>query len=674
MEEFHKKTLKQNSSSPDPVDDFLSVRTSKPVTTSNSEKTPIIDKLSDFESSIDLKNSNDLKSSTDPENLVFELNENDHCQDINEQVESIFGDVRGLHIGEIFANQPIVLEQYQKIANGRECIYFEVPNQHTWFIQSIRTENGSLSGSVITAQALKEISVSDIKLLPSAWSYDLLTNEIRIKDTIAAVFGFEHAKLDFSSAQDTLPEVMRILKGSCRSLFLKEVEFFLREFQVEDKGGFLRWFSVRGHIANQDEKGHVTRLNGSIEDITERVKEIRSRQELEAKMLGVQKMEAIGELAGGIAHDFNNILTTVMGYTELAMMELMPNTDPKLSTYLHEIFQGGRRARDLVDKILTFSRTDQIQAENFALMQEVKDIVKMLRASLPSSIEISIDIDEGLPEVYIDKSYLQQMLMNVCINSRDAMPDGGTIYIRGRSRAVLDDYCDSCHSNFVGDFVELSIEDTGTGISNSVQSRIFEPYVSTKDEGSGLGLSMVHGIMHRQGGHLKVDSLYEDGTEFRFFLKPVENYGVSVPAEPYIDVTENTLNAQKHILVIDDEVSLAYFLKELLQKKGYEVSVASDSHEAWDLFSSHPEKYDLVVTDQTMPGLSGVQLAAKMLMISPQLPIILCTGYSDIVDEFNIKQYGIKDYMAKPIDSKELLKSVDSLLVDPLLKGKGNKV
>ena len=173
---------------------------------------------------------------------------------------------------------------------------------------------------------------------------------------------------------------------------------------------------------------------------------------------------------------------------------------------------------------------------------------------------------------------------------------------------------------------------------------------------------MFHGIMHRQGGHLKVDSIYEDGTEFRFFLKPAENYGVSVPIEPYIDVTENKQNAQKHILVIDDEVSLAYFLKELLQKKGYEVSVATDSHEAWDLFSSHPEKYDLVVTDQTMPGLSGVQLAAKMLMICAELPIILCTGYSDIVDEFNIRQYGIKGYMAKPIDSKELLKSVDSLL------------
>jgi PAS domain S-box-containing protein len=520
-----------------------------------------------------------------------------------------------------------------------------------------------LSGSVITAQALDEIIVTDTILLPSAWSYDLLANEISVSNAVAAVFGFENTKLDFRNARNALPEVMRMLKAGCSPLFLKEAEFFLKEFQLEDSAGKLRWLSVRGQVANQSPKGHVTKLNGSIEDITERVEEIRGRQKLEVKILGVQKMEAIGELAGGIAHDFNNILTTVMGYTELAMIELMPDSDPKLSTYLHEIYQGGRRARDLVDKILTFSRTDQIQAENSALMQEVKDIVKMLRASLPSSIEISIDIDEGLPEVFIDKSYLQQMLINVCINSRDAMPDGGTIYIRGRSRTIVDEHCDSCHSEFVGDFVELSIEDSGSGINDSIQSRIFEPYVSTKDEGSGLGLSMVHGIMHRQGGHLKVDSIFEDGTEFRFFLKPAKNYGVSVPIEPYIDVIENKQNAQKHILVIDDEVSLAYFLKELLQKKGYEVSVATDSHEAWALFSSHPEKYDLVVTDQTMPGLSGVQLAAKMLMICPELPIILCTGYSDIIDEFNIRQYGIKGYMVKPINSKELLKSVDSLLV-----------
>jgi len=596
------------------------------------------------------------------QSLVFELNEDAQCRWINDHVESIFGDIRGKHIEEIFSDQPKVIEEYQKISSGHEFIYFEIPEQYSWVIQGLRTSDGQLTGTVITAQAVLPSEADEIILMPTTWSYDLLQNELQINDVLAKVFGFDHSKLHFRHARNQLPEVMSLLKEGSRRLFLKEADFFLKEVRIKDTNGNTRWLSVRGQVANQNKKGHVTRLNGSIEDITKRVTDIRNRQELEKKVLNVQKMEAIGELAGGIAHDFNNILTTVMGYTELAMIELMPDSDPKMSTYLQEIYQGGRRARDLVDKILTFSRTEAIEAENCSLMLEVKDIVKMLRSSLPSSIEIRIDIDEGLPEVFIDKSFLQQMLMNVCINSRDAMPDGGTIYIRGRSRSVRGEQCDSCHSEFVGTYVELSIEDTGNGISDSILSRIFEPYVSTKEEGSGLGLSMVHGIMHRQGGHVKVDSLYEDGTEFRFFLKPAEHTGVKMPLEPYIDISKDKQNTQKHILVIDDEVSLVYFLKELLQKKGYVVSVASDSHEAWDIFSSNPDKFDLVVTDQTMPGLSGVQLAAKMLTLKKDLPIVLCTGYSDIVDEYNIRQYGIKGYMAKPIDSKELLRSVKALL------------
>lgn len=599
---------------------------------------------------------------SDSHDLVFELDETAQCQWVNEQVKAVFGDVRGKHIDEIFSDQPEVLQQYQRIAGGHEFIYFEVPKQHSWVIQGVRTSTGKFSGSVITGQITTEQSQLTPPLAPSAWSYDITTNELRVSDAAAAVFGFPSNRLNLNNAISVLPEPMMMLRECCRGLFLRDAEFFLKEFQLLDNTMKPRWLSIRGQIANIDEQQHVTRLNGSIEDITERVEDLKNRQDLELKMLRVQKMEAIGELAGGISHDFNNILTSVMGYTELALMEAMPDSNAKIATYLQEIYQGGRRARELVAKMLTFSRTDQVQPQNFGLMQEVKDIVKMLRASLPSSIEIRIDIDEGLPEVFIDKNFLQQMIMNICINSRDAMIDGGTIYIRGRSRLVRKDYCDSCHTEFVGDFVELSIEDTGCGISESIMGRLFEPYVSTKADGSGMGLAMVHGIMHRQGGHIKVDSIEQDGTEIRVFLKPADNYGVTTPMSPYTDIELPDGSSEKHILVIDDEVSLVYFLRELLQKRGYEVTVASDSHEAWDLFSAASDKYDLVITDQTMPGMSGVQLAAKMLTLRDDLPIILCTGYSDVVDESNISQYGIQGYMAKPIDTKELLQSVKELL------------
>ena len=590
--------------------------------------------------------------------LVFELDHAAQCLWINDRVKQVFGDVRGKHIDEIFFDEPAVLERFEQIKNGREFIYFEVADRHTWLIQGIH-HDGELSGAVITGQVAPSASYQVLQ--STSWSYDLLSNKISVSQCLANLLGFSEKQLDLNEARRQRPHVINLLIPRCKKLVLREAEFFQEEFKLEDVDGFTRWLCFRGQVAVRTKEGHIVGLNGSIEDVTARVVDKQDRQALELKMLRFQKMEAIGELAGGIAHDFNNILTSVMGYTELALMEASPDSASKLSTYLQEIYQGGRRARELVAKMLTFSRTDKSEPANFDLMLEIKDIVKMLRASLPSSIEIRIDVDEGLLDVFIDKQFLQQMVMNLCINARDAMPDGGIIQLRGRSRTVTRDHCDSCHAEFAGEYVELSIEDTGTGIPADLLERIFEPYVSTKNDGSGMGLAMVHGIMHRQGGHIKVDSLLNDGTEFRFFLKPADAIGVSTPKGPYTDI-EPTRLKHKHILVIDDEVSLVYFIRELLQRKGYQVSVASDSHEAWDIFSATPDEFDMVVTDQTMPGLSGVQLAAKMITLKPDLPIMLCTGYSDVVDETNIAQYGIQAFMPKPLDSKEFLQCVDELL------------
>lgn len=590
--------------------------------------------------------------------FIFELDDAAQCLWINDRVKQVFGDVRGKHIEEIFSDEPAIIDRFQQIRNGREFIYFEVPDKHTWLIQGIR-ENGTLSGAVITAQTHKSNQYQ--VLPPSTWRYDLITNTLLLSKALANLLGFSESIIELDTARKERPKEIGLLVSGCRRLFLGEADFFLEEFQLEDVHGFSRWLSVRGQVAARTTNGHIVALNGSIEDVTARVVEKQDRQALELKMLRFQKMEAIGELAGGIAHDFNNILTSVMGYTELALMEVPPNGASKLSTYLQEVYQGGRRARELVAKMLTFSRTDKSEPDNLDLMHEIKDIVKMLRSSLPSSIEIRIDVDEGLPEVFFDQQFLQQLVMNICINARDAMPEGGIIHLRGRSRTISRVHCDSCHAQFAGEFVELSIEDTGGGISSNLLERIFEPYVSTKHDGSGMGLAMVHGIIHRQGGHIKVDSILNDGTEFRLFLKPAEALGNRSPEAPHTQI-EPTRLEDKRILVVDDEVSLVYFIRELLQRKGYQVSVASDSHEAWDVFSANPDHFDMVVTDQTMPGLSGVQLAGKMITLRPDLPIMLCTGYSDVVDETNIAQYGIQAFMPKPLDSKEFLQSVEELL------------
>jgi signal transduction histidine kinase/ActR/RegA family two-component response regulator len=604
----------------------------------------------------------DLKAETPSthvnEDLVFELDDGAQCLWINDRVKEVFGDVRGKHLAEIFSDQPEVIDRFEEIRNGQEFIYFEVPNEHSWEIRGIR-DNGALSSAVITAQPTGVPLNAAIP--PSAWSYDLLTNRLTVSTTMAEVFGFSAAEVALEDALKLRPNEMNQIIAGCRRLFSRTAEFFFEEFESVDAYSVSRWLSIRGQIAVKTDNGQVIGLNGSIEDITARVLERQNRQALELKMLRYQKMEAIGDLAGGIAHDFNNILTSVMGYTELALMEASPDSG-KLSTYLQEVYQGGRRASELVAKMLTFSRTYETEPSHLDLMQEVKEVVKMLRASLPSLIEIRIDVDEGLPEVFIDRQFFQQLIMNLCINARDAMPSGGTIHMRGRQRIENRLTCDSCHAEFAGEFVELSIEDTGHGVPQEMISRMFEPYVSDKSEGSGMGLAMVHGIMHRQGGHIKVDSIPNDGTEVRLFFKPAEVTKLELAATPNTEIQPGN-NRDRRVLVVDDEVSLVYFMRELLQRRGFEVSVATDSHEAWDLFSANPEQFDLVVTDQTMPGLSGVQLAGKMITLKPDLLVMLCTGYSDVVDETNVAQYGIQAFMPKPLDSKEFLRTIDELLV-----------
>lgn len=596
------------------------------------------------------------------EEILFDFDENSQCIYLSARAREVFGECQGQHINDVFSEFPEILENYARVLGGRELVYFEITNLHSWEMQAMKNDEGEYAGAIVKAEMLKAApNQLPAKLSPSTWNYHLIQDELVLDDVLTQVLGFDPTQLKIFHAPEACKDVLFGLRREFRRLILKRDDFFMREISFSDVEGKIRWFTVRGQVSSIDSNGHVIGLNGSIEDISERVELQMSRQRDEANLLRVQKMEAIGELVGGIAHDFNNILTSVLGYTELALMEVGPE-DQKLTTYLNEVFQGGKRARELVSKMLTFSRADQVQPQNLDLMREVKDIVKMLRASLPSSIEIRIDIEEGLPEIFMDKSFLQQIVMNVCINSRDAMQDTGTIFIRGHSRYVDRDHCSSCHTNFSGEFVELSIEDTGPGVPDHLVDRIFEPYISSKEAGSGMGLAMVHGIMHRQGGHVRVDSLSGDGTEMRFFIKPAQRIWAPGPEMPNLDIQENTHNREKHILVIDDEVSLAYYLRELLHRKGYEVSVASDSHEAWDLFSANPAKFDLVVTDQTMPGLSGVQLAAKMLTLREDLPIILCTGYSDVVGENNIGQYGIKGFMPKPIDSRELLRNIQELL------------
>jgi signal transduction histidine kinase/CheY-like chemotaxis protein len=612
-----------------------------------------------------------LEPSTDNDEILFDINGESLCIYMSPAAKRWLGTFDLPTVQTLFTEYPDVLLGFAQMVADGEVVDLVAAYGHRWELHPMFDQANNFAGALITVQVLpnQQVATPDgallfaTALLATSWQYDLAQDVLLLGPELKAALGIGAGPQSLAGlAHHTA--LVEALTQQIERLRTGGAELFSAEVTAGHPGGAVYNLLIRGQVCDRDADQKVTRVIGVIEDVGLHIEQLQRRRQNESTMIRVEKLEATGNLVGGIAHDFNNILSSIIGYTELALMEAAERTldRQRLSTYLQEVFQGGKRARELVANMLSFSRADETQPQTLDLMLEIKEAVKMLRASLPSSIDIRLDIDESLPEVFVDKAFLQQMIMNTCINSRDAMEDVGTIFIRGRMADINKQRCSSCHEFFDGEYVELAIEDTGSGIDPALIDGAFEPYVTSKPMGSGMGLATLHGMMHRGRGHVRLDSIQGDGTELRLFFPPARAFNHPFPAQPNLDVQRVRGNEQQHILVIDDEVSLVYYLRELLRKKGYQVTVASDSHEAWDIFSADPDKFDLVVTDQTMPGLSGVQLAAKMLTFREHLPIILCTGYSDIVEEGNISQYGIKGYLAKPIDSRELLRTIHELL------------
>lgn len=628
---------------------------------------------------------------TEVSDIVIEVDNDKIIRWANQAGRDFFGDeVIGAEITTIFTDKHELIDVVEPVFSGEE----EVVYLENWHLrkdkqsrllscsvlavndQQDRRSSVYLIARDITGQARfkqdgsidkQQLSALDRGRGVGLWEIDLAVKKMYANQGLAKSLGYSAD--ESTSSNSWLSE----LHSDDIARFQTQLDDLIdggREsldivYRVQNEEGMYRWMASQAEITQRDSNDQALRIVGTSQDVTQQQWEEQERRQYETRTLRIQKMEAIGEMAGGIAHEFNNILTSVMGYTELALMEIEASKNKRLSTYLQEVYQGGRRARDLILKMLMFSRSDESNPSALLLSELVKDTVKILRASLPSSVEISIDIDADLPEILFDESLLQLVIMNVCINARDAMQDIGAVYIRGRLHKQMNAVCASCHSRFSGTFVELTIEDSGPGIQPAILDRIFEPYASSKELGLGMGLSVVHGLVHKQNGHVLVDTILGDGAEFRFLFPPAETVTekVELPDVPYTKISTDPRNLAHHILVIDDEVSLAYFIRELLQRRGYRVTVATDSHEAWDIFNASPSQFDLVVTDQTMPGISGVQLAAKMLELNADLPIILCTGYSDVVGEHNVAKFGIKGYMSKPLDSMKLLGLIHKFLL-----------
>ncbi|NIW86333.1 MAG: response regulator [Gammaproteobacteria bacterium] len=400
-----------------------------------------------------------------------------------------------------------------------------------------------------------------------------------------------------------------------------------------------------------------------IQDMEAQKKAEAERAQLQQQLQQARKMEALGQLTGGIAHDFNNMLASILGYTELAITNMDSKPKDKIRSYLSEVKTAGERARDLIGQMLTFSRQGASSPQPLDIAPMVKEVVKMLGSMLPTSIELTTDFEQGLPCVRMDPVQLHQVVMNLCINARDAMDDSGRLSIAIRSRRGLAYECTSCHVRGEGDFVELSVSDTGEGMDQEFLSRIFDPFFTTKDvgKGSGMGLSVVHGIVHEHGGHVVVDSRRGFGATFHVLLpSATEQVGECKP-RPYVSNSRNQ-SAGGHIMVVDDEVSVGSYLRELLEDAGYDVTLHTDPETALEDFGRRAQEIDLVVTDQTMPRLTGEELASRMLSVRPDLPIVLCTGYSTRIDCESAKNLRIRSFMRKPIDSAALLETIERLV------------
>jgi PAS domain S-box-containing protein len=393
----------------------------------------------------------------------------------------------------------------------------------------------------------------------------------------------------------------------------------------------------------RDDAGKIVNFVAINRDVTQEVA-------LEAQLRQAQKLEAIGTLAGGIAHDFNNILSAIIGYSELARLDAEGH--PGVQAHLQEVLKGAKRARDLVKQILTFSRQGQQERKPILIGTVVKEALRLLRATLPTTIDIRQQIQPDCGPVEADPTQIHQVLMNLCTNSAHAMREtGGTLEVELRA-ATLDRLAAGRHPDLrPGPYLELTVKDSGHGIRPEALERIFDPYFTTKEkgEGTGLGLAVVQGIVKSHGGAVTVESRPGAGAAFHILLPSLE-VAPEVEHEAAIPMSMG----RERILLVDDENDLVEIGKLMLERLGYSVTTRTSSIEALELFRDDPQKFDLVVTDMTMPNLTGDQLAGRMMAIRPDLPVILCTGYSERMTEVQAREIGVKAFVMKPVVIRDL--------------------
>lgn len=600
--------------------------------------------------------------------------------DVNAGAEKMYGYPKEYLIGKTPADVSApgkndmnkVLEQFKKALQG-EPQQFEFWGRRAngeIFPKNVRLYKGKYLGKDVVIALAEDIS-EKIKVQEKLLQ---LTNAIE-QSPVSVIITDKNGNIEYVnptftqvsgySAREVLGKNPRILKsGKNPEHVYKELWGTITNGKIwqgqlinKKKDGTLFW--EKATISPLfDKDGNIQYFLALKEDVTERKKLEQEKENLERQLHQNQRLETIGTLAGGIAHDFNNILTPILGYAE--MIKMAVKHDHSLSSKAEQIIKASLRARELVQQILTFSRQIDHQAKPVYLQNIVNEAAHLIRASIPSTIKLRKDIDKSCPPVLADPAQMHQVLMNLCTNAYQAMEKtGGELRIELK-QVKIDQPSLKMHPNLRhGNYVCLTVADTGVGMDKWVLDRIFEPFFTTKGvgKGTGLGLSVVHGIIKNYKGDISVYSEKNKGTVFKVYL-PVANVGDIKEKK----VIESIPKGQEHILLVDDEPSVLELESQMLQFFGYKTTGFAESTKVLHELERNPNKYDLLITDLTMPNLTGMQLAELVRLRYPDLPIIMITGYSEELTEDIKEKFGIQAILMKPVVANELAKTVRKIL------------
>jgi PAS domain S-box-containing protein len=406
----------------------------------------------------------------------------------------------------------------------------------------------------------------------------------------------------------------------------------------------------------KNKNGDISKMT-IFRDITDYLKAVNEKEKSELQLLKASKMESIGNLAGGIAHDFNNILSSIIGFSDLALNNVEKGSE--LEDDILEIHRAGKRAAGLVKQILIFARKSDVKLHPIKIRPIADEALKLLKSTIPSNIEIMATVDSDFT-VLANGTQIHQIFMNLCTNGSQAMEkDGGKLFVSVTDQNFSRDQIPFNISLSPGKYVNIKISDTGMGIPKTVIDSIFEPYFTTKEmgKGTGLGLATVHGIVEKISGKIIVESSLGEGTKFEIYIPATQDLKLDYP-ENLTDMPKG----KESILLVDDEKAITKMNKRFLDGLGYKTVELNDSNEALKLFENNPDQFDLIVTDMTMPNMTGDKLAAKILEIRENIPVILCTGYSKILSKEEAKKTGLSAYIEKPIDKVKFSQTIRQIL------------